>query len=125
MWLFSQRGFYSIVQHKERPDYFVVKARVKGDIEKYWPFAEIERNENFDYLYRAVLHRTEVEEVILKMVLNIDYTSFKGSLEDKRRYAWYVQLWEVLCMMQEAFRFTEDEDGTKSKTYSERVSDRP
>lgn len=127
MWLFSQRGFFSIVQHKENPDFLVVKARVKGDIEKYWPDAVIERNEDFDYLYRANIARHAVEPVILKMVEDIDYASFKSSLEDKRRYSWYVNLWETLCMMQEAFKSTEDKDGgsPQSKALGEGVSDRP
>ena len=111
MWLFTQRGFFSIVQHKGNPAVFVVKARVKGDIEKYWPEAAIERNEFFDYLYRTNLPREQVEPVIAKIVSDINYDSFKGSLEDKNRYSWYVRVWEVLCMMQESFIEKEIEDG--------------
>lgn len=108
MWLFSQRGFFSIVQHRDKPHILIVKARMRGDIEKYWPDAVIERNEDFDYLYRTELYRHQVEPVILKMIQDVDYASFKGSLEDKRRYLWYVQLWEVLCLMQEAFVMEEE-----------------
>lgn len=111
MWLFTQRGFFSIVQHKGNPAVLIVKARVKGDIEKYWPEAVIERNEEFDYLYRTNLPREAVEPVILQIVKDINYDSFKGSLEDKRRYAWYVRVWETLCMMQTVFWQEETENG--------------
>lgn len=111
MWLFSQRGFFSIVQHRDKPHILIVKARMRGDIEKYWPDAVIERNEDFDYLYRTELYRHQVEPVILKMVQDVNYASFKGSLEDKRRYIWHVQVWEILCLMQEAFLQEEKNNG--------------
>jgi hypothetical protein len=112
MWLFSQRGFYSIVQHKDHPDTFVVKARIKGDIEKYWPDAVIERNEAYDYLYRTSLPRDKVIPVITKIVSDINYSSYKGTLEDsERRREHYVNVWDILVNMQE--HLMEDENGNK------------
>jgi len=107
MWLFGKKGFFSIVQHKDDPKALIVRARVKGDIEKYWPDATIERNEEFDYLYRANLPREKVAPAISQMAKDIDYTNFKASIADKRRSHWYFHVWDTMCRMQEAFRNTE------------------
>lgn len=116
MWLFGQRGMFSIVQHKDNPEILIVKARMKGDIEQHWPNATIERNEHYDYLYRANLRRNEVAYTIQEMVKAIDYTSYKGELHDrKRRYPYYLRIWEVLSDMQEMFKNTEDADDKARK----------
>jgi hypothetical protein len=102
MWLFAVGGFFSIVQHKDDPKYLLVRSRVKGDIERYWPDADVQRTEKADYLYRAKIARVVVEEVVLNIVKNIKYTSYKGAMEDKSRY-WdhYVDVSEAMKHMQE------------------------
>jgi hypothetical protein len=113
MWLFSQRGMFSVVQHRDDESILIVKARAKGDIEQYWPNAEIERNEEYDYLYRANLRRNEVAYVIEQMVKDINYTSYKGEMDDRpRRFPFYIRIWETLVDMQETFK---DEENQRSK----------
>ena len=125
MWLFGQRGMFSIVQHRDDKDILIVKARVKGDIEQYWPYAEIERNEEFDYLYRANLPRGDVAVAVAQMVHDMDYSSFKGEMHDRaRRYPFYLRIWECLIDMQETFKLTEDFDESDSDRPVQRNSDR-
>jgi hypothetical protein len=104
MWLFSQRGFFSIVQHEKDPDSLLVRARVKGDIERYWPKATVECHEERDYLYRTTLPRNEVAHVLGKMAYKIDYTNFKAYIEDKSRSPWYLRVWETMYDMQHHFK---------------------
>ena len=75
MWLFTQRGFFSIVAHRDDPDFLIVRARVKGDIENYWPQAKVSETPNADYLFRAVLPKEVVAERIGKIVSTLDYRS--------------------------------------------------
>jgi hypothetical protein len=53
MWLFAKHGFFSIVEHRADPRNLLVRARVKGDIEHYFPDAKVTQTDDADYLYRA------------------------------------------------------------------------
>lgn len=99
MWLFSQRGFFSITSVDKNT--LLVRARVQGDIEKYWPNAKVQRTPDRDYLYRAEIPRKEVADVVLKIVEDINYGNFKNSIYDRhRRSPFYSDVWETMFMLQ-------------------------
>ena len=101
MWIFAKAGFLSIVQHRGRPDMLMVRARVKGDIEHYFPDAKVIRLDDADYLFRAFLPRKAVAAVMTNAVEQIDYDKFKAAVEDKRREAHYFSVWDTGYLMQE------------------------
>jgi hypothetical protein len=101
MWLFDVDGFLSITEHREKPDYLHVRGRVSGDIEHYFPNAVVTRTEDADYLYRATLPRTEVADRVRKIIMDIQPGSFKDSVTDKRRKAYYFSVWDTCYLMQE------------------------
>ena len=37
MWVFTNKGFLSIVQHKDMPGHFQVRARTRRPLEELWP----------------------------------------------------------------------------------------
>lgn len=113
MWLFAKRGFFSIVQDKDDPEYLIVRARVKGDIERYWPLSTVERHDDRDYLYRARIDRRLVARGLSVAVDQIDYVNFKTQIEDKKRSPWYLQVWETMWDMQESFKRKGTTDGEK------------
>jgi hypothetical protein len=41
MWIFCESGFYSIVQHEDDPNTLIVRARIKGDLERLFPRAKV------------------------------------------------------------------------------------
>lgn len=107
MWLFSQKGFFSIVEHKDDPDLLLVRSRVKGDIEKYWPTAIVKENAGSDYRFRAFLPRFEVVDKVAKMVHDINYPDYKESVADMERIPWYVDVWSTMSSMQHHLKRTE------------------
>ena len=52
MWLFTDKGFLSIVQHNQIEDCFQVKSRVAEPLEILWPDHEIEEIDWADYRFR-------------------------------------------------------------------------
>jgi hypothetical protein len=105
MWIFAQRGFLSIVQHRDKPSTLIVRRALKGDIGKYFPGAKVERTEDADYLYRAHLSKKAVAAAMSQAVQAIDYDRFKPAIENHdRRIRWYLQVWSVMDRMQEAAR---------------------
>ena len=42
MWVFTTKGFLSVVQHNSMPEHFQVKSRIIDPLEILWPEYEIE-----------------------------------------------------------------------------------
>ena len=103
MWLFTKRDFFSIVKHAEQPDILIVRARVEGDIQKYWPKAHVIETYDSDYRYRAFIHVKSVSEKIKDIVETIDYTNFKANIDDRvRRGPFYTRVWHIMLQLQNA-----------------------
>ncbi len=86
MWLFTSRGFLSIVRHSDRPGALIVRSRFPNHIQTIFPDAHVSEDAGTDYRYRAELNPKEVSRVIAKMILNIDYPNFKNSLDMDEDY---------------------------------------
>ena len=91
MWIFTTKGFLSIVQHMDLPEHFQVKARVPSPIEELWSDYEIEVIDWADYRFRITIEKSEVLPVLLEVMASVDYTSFKDACRDEYNYH------EALC----------------------------
>ncbi|MDQ5911241.1 MAG: hypothetical protein QG599_3338 [Pseudomonadota bacterium] len=72
MWIFSNDAFLSIVAdcNSER---LLVRARLKGDIERTFPSSAVVEDAGTDYRFRAWLDRKTVADVLSHKVEEIDY----------------------------------------------------
>lgn len=110
MWILINDAFFSIVDegaHKtgkraprRKSDTLLVRARIKGDIERYFPGAKVTRTPERDYLFRATVKRADVEAAIAKAVSGVDYGNFKDSVRDRRRHDAYAACWTALYRYQ-------------------------
>lgn len=101
MWIFSKDVFLSIVEDADQPTWLLVRARVKGDIEKVFPDAIVKRTPNADYRFRTTLDRDTVANAVNDAILDIDYGNFKNAVTDKRRKVPYTRVWFEMSEMQE------------------------
>jgi hypothetical protein len=104
LWIFTTHGFYSVEEDEFDSEVLVVRSRVEGDLEKHWPFAEVEETPANDYRYRARIWRRDVAAEIAKSILEIDYSNFKDSITDDRRSLPYLRVWSTMAEMQEMLR---------------------
>ena len=81
MWIFTQRGFLSIVKHTDKPNVLLVRSRFRGHIQRVFPKARVVEDVGSDYRFRAHLPIKEVSKVIARLVSEIDYDNFKNSLD--------------------------------------------
>jgi hypothetical protein len=101
MWIFTTKGFYSIVsadrvpQHP--PQFLLVRSRFQGDIEKLIPEARVSKTPDRDYLYRAIVDFETVQIAIANCVPDIDYPNFKNAVEDGNRHEAYTDVWATMC----------------------------
>ena len=108
MWVFTDKGFLSIVQHDALPAYFQVKSRVIDPLEILWPNHEIEIIDWADYRFRITIEKSEALPVILEVMASVDYTSFKDACRDDYNYH------ESLCRIWgEMYRYQTKMEGDK------------
>jgi hypothetical protein len=108
MLIFAKHGFLSLVQHENYPYHLLVRGRVRGDIQHYFPDAKVMRTEKRDYLFRTVLPKEQVAKRIALAVEQIDYCGAHGtcfkSIVDKRRAPFYLDVWSTMAEMQEQLK---------------------
>src|SRR5215469_5026434 len=99
MWIFATHGFLSLVQHENYPYHLLVRGRVGGDIQHYFPDAKVMRTEKADYLYRTVLPKEEVAKRIAAVVDGLNGCGAKGtgfkSVVGKNREPYYFDIWDT------------------------------
>ena len=101
MWIGHSRedgGWLSIVSHRHKPDFLMVRARVEEHITSLWPDAEIYAPAGrHDYQYRADIPREEVSRVIGKYIVSeITYDDFKSSVNDWNLRKAFSGIWNIL-----------------------------
>lgn len=109
MWIFLKDAFLSIVDPDGSYDgsagpvgtHLLVRARIKGDIERVFPKAKVTMTPDRDYRFRALVLREEVADEIASAVMNISAFNFKGSVKDNARHDAYMGVWRVMNREQE------------------------
>jgi hypothetical protein len=102
MWLLTDRGFYSVVEHREDSALLMVRARVRGDLENLRPLlpgVEILETPEGDYPVRIVVPRADWERAVRALTEGINYDDFKSTvagLQGLGRHDIYEQVWDVL-----------------------------
>ena len=100
MWIQFNNAFLSIVENRENTTELLVRARVKGDIEKVFPEADVFEDNNADYKYRAFISKVIVAEKIMLKVTEINYDNFKNSVKEIERKKVYGNIWAELRKFQ-------------------------
>lgn len=102
MWLFTKRGFYSIVRKSD--DEWHVRARAKKDLENLLALVgakhKVHRSVDADYRWRIVCGTADARQMIARLSEDIDYSNFKGKIAatpdqaDKLRA--YHDIWGIM-----------------------------
>jgi hypothetical protein len=101
MWIGLSNAFFSIVAIPDQPEMLKVRARRKGDIERIFPEAIVQRTPGRDYLFRSEMPRKIVSGVIAASLEHIDYDNFKNSVRDDHLHSAYASVWTTMSKLQE------------------------
>jgi len=96
MWLFSVKGFVSIVADESHPGMLLVRGRFAGDVENLFPGAKVKKTPNRDYRFRASVARAEVADRLVDLVSEINYSNFKDQIEDHAHHDAYFNVWRAM-----------------------------
>ena len=115
MWIYSLKGFVSVVQHEDDSNRVVIRARLKADVEGFKEMfesmglktSEIAVTTKADYKYRFVADRADWISVMTKLMQDVKYTNFKDAvyksdtraMRDKRHDV-YLDIWSVSRRLQ-------------------------
>lgn len=104
MWLVTTIGFFSVVEHNNRRDAVLVRARVRADLERLLHLDggsahAIESTPTADYPYRKAIHKKRWQALLHKMGGQVDYPNFKAAVATRQgpdRARVYHELWNRL-----------------------------
>ena len=104
MWIATNKGWLSIVKHRDKQDILLVRARNKNHIESIFEDAEVYEDANADYPYRADIHLYTVGTVIGDLLMGINYDNFKASVDDYHYHHALVGVWEEMYQYGKQYR---------------------
>lgn len=109
MWVITPSGFYSTVAHAELPEFVIVRARARADIEAFATFARGLTGESgrivygtTDYPYRVIVQRNTWGAFLARETSALDYGNFKeliGSRDTFREHV-YERVWLDLMALE-------------------------
>ena len=80
MWIFTPTAFVSIVAHRNKPGVLLVRARLKGDLERMFPGCKVVETRQADYRFRAEIARGRVAELVREQLTVLDYDNVKNEI---------------------------------------------
>jgi hypothetical protein len=112
MWIMLNDAFFSLVSKDCAKDEVLVRARIKGDLEKVFNDAKlietsglkpvvVTRYTKSDYLYRAVVKRRHMLLVMAAELNRVVYSNFKASVRDNKLHDAYNGVWSIMSRLQE------------------------
>ena len=112
MWIFCKLGFFSAVQHRDKPDTLLVRGRFGGDLDRLLDSlppeerascSPVTETPDADYLYRLEMPKRVFAKAVGEIAGEIDYSNFKSSVHEggSPRDAAYMGCWSELRTGQE------------------------
>lgn len=107
MWVFTQHGFISAVQHFDKKSAVVVRARDKKALARIAELydLEIKNTPENDYPYRVLASREQFARYLMDEVAALNYTNFKDRLHYSRGDNYYYaasQVWDTMHDVEDA-----------------------
>ncbi|HVB79843.1 MAG TPA: hypothetical protein VNE82_07830 [Candidatus Binataceae bacterium] len=119
MWIFLNDAFLSVVAQRDRPNHLLVRARLKGDIQRALKNTgskfTVRHTPEHDYQYRAVVPRSVLTKAMARAVASIKYGNFKASVVEADREIAYTSVWSVMADFADRREKLRHQDEPKSR----------
>jgi hypothetical protein len=101
MWLCFNHAFVSAVADRNS-DRLVVRARRRQHLQKlFGDGVQISIGAGTDYRHRVVVDRVTLADVVIQVLMSLQYTNFKESVVDQALHNLYGEFWVLHRRMQE------------------------
>lgn len=118
MWVATNVGMISLVQHHEKPGVLLMRARAREHLVALAGKGKehlIEHTPERDYAWRIEVAKESVAELLFTLVMCIDYGNFKGSVKDDLLHELYSTWWSAGLRYQRDLEDLEAERSEKRK----------
>jgi len=111
MWVICARGFYSVVENRNRAGELLVRARVREDLEALrdlLPGVDVEETPERDYRFRVSVPHEDWALAVAELAREIDYPNFKDAVAERQgreRAHVYSGVWGTLLALQQGGRY--------------------
>tara|TARA_Y100001934_G_C12324383_1_gene761771 strand:- start:443 stop:847 length:405 start_codon:yes stop_codon:yes gene_type:complete len=87
MWIFTQTGFLSVVEHRDDRRCLIVRARAQEDLKDIAEFAvqQVMEMPEADYRFRVEVARVTFAAFMRSKISELDYPNFKQRLHEQKR----------------------------------------
>lgn len=107
MWTATTDGYFSAVQHRDKPGKLMVRARDSKDLirvrEAGYDIGRIIAMRDADYPYRVVVNKAEWGRYLADSAAGVDYENFKKRIhqDDPERERIYLSVWSALTHIED------------------------
>ena len=94
MWLFTPKGFISVVQHRSDPQ-TLIRARSKEHLETLFPKLanSIIETAMADYPFRLPVSKNRFKEFAQELIETLDYDNFKSAIKEETYHDACLRVW--------------------------------
>lgn len=96
MWVFLNDAMVSAVSDPRNKKQLIVRARLKGDLERLFPRNKVHETPGRDYRFRVYVGRRTFASRLFQRAMDIDYGNFKNSVADNARHDAYTNVWGAM-----------------------------
>jgi hypothetical protein len=102
MWIFTNNAFVSAVRHRSEPGGLMVRARLRGDLERFFDASAdvlgVKETRDADYRFRCTVSDAVFATALMQSAAAIDYPNFKSSIgsDDQHRHDAYMDVWSAM-----------------------------
>jgi hypothetical protein len=108
MWIVTDKGFFSFVVDRKDPTMLWLRARVREDLARNFPDAEIVEKPGSDYVFRAKVSKADVAARMSQMIMEADITGHFKDVAKARsakpthgdRGSAYYAFWTAMAKLQ-------------------------
>lgn len=93
MWIMTNKGFISAVQHRHDPDILMVRARKREHLLQIVDDRHIFQVTPSDYPWRCNINKDLFAYKLCELTQNINYDNFKNSVDDQTYKSFLERVW--------------------------------
>lgn len=103
MWIYTDKGFISVVAHRTDPTLFLVRGRSKAHLETMFPTHKVESTPNADYGFRIYMEKVSFQQWMKREVTKLTYPNFKNSIREESYHQAASDVWAIMLDYQRGF----------------------
>lgn len=96
MWIFTNKGFISVVADRATPEVLIIRGRNKKQVKALFPEENILDSPTADYCCRVIMTKSKFRGWMDRQIVGLDYPNFKNSIIDDIYHDVCSRIWGIM-----------------------------